>query len=127
MGDEALVSSTCSNNTALGAGAGSSLTTGDNNIDIGNTGVAGESATTRIGCEFQTRTFISAIRGVTTGIADAINVVIDSNGQLGTMSSSRRFKNEIKPMDKASEAILALKPVTFRYKRERPKARRNLV
>jgi hypothetical protein len=43
-------------------------------------------------------------------------VVIDSQGQLGTMSSSCRFKKEIKPMDKASEAILALKPVTFHYK-----------
>jgi len=119
MGDSALVSSTGSNNTALGADAGSSLTTGDSNIDIGNTGVAGESATTRIGSEFQTRIFISAIRGVTTGIADAVNVVIDSNGQLGTMSSSRRFKKEIKPMESASEAIVALKPVTFHYKSDR--------
>jgi Chaperone of endosialidase len=105
-----------SRNTALGVQAGSSLTTGDNNIDIGSTGVAGENDTIRIGSEFQARTFISAIRGVTTGMADAINVLIDSNGQLGTMSSSRRFKKEIKPMDKASEAILALKPVTFHYK-----------
>jgi len=48
--------------------------------------------------------------------ANAIPVVIDSAGQLGTVSSSRRFKNEIKPMDKASEAIPALKPVTFHYK-----------
>ncbi len=103
-------------NTALGFLAGSNLTTGDNNIDIGNSGVPGESATTRIGSEFQTRTFISAIRGVTTGIADAVNVVIDSNGQLGTMSSSRRFKKEIKPMDNASETILTLNPVTFHYK-----------
>ena len=62
--------------------------------------------------------FIGNIFAVTTGIADAINVVVDSHGQLGTMSSSRRFKNEIKPMDKASEAIHALKPVTFRYKPE---------
>jgi len=53
---------------------------------------------------------------VTTGIADAIPVVIDSAGQLGTASSSQRFKNEIKPMDKMSEAILALKPVTFHFK-----------
>jgi hypothetical protein len=64
----------------------------------------------------QTRTFIAGIRGVTTGINDAINIVIDSAGQLGTLSSSRRFKKEIKPMDQASEAILALKPVTFHYK-----------
>ena len=62
--------------------------------------------------------FIGNIFAVTTGIADAINVVVDSHGQLGTMSSSRRFKNEIKPIDKASEAIHALKPVTFRYKKE---------
>jgi hypothetical protein len=115
-GLNALFSNTRSNNTAVGVGAGSSLTTGDNNIDIGNSGVDGESDTIRIGSEFQTRTFIAAIRGVTTGIADAVNVVIDSNGQLGTASSSRRFKKEIKPMDQTSEAILALKPVTFHYK-----------
>jgi hypothetical protein len=114
-GLNALFSNTGSNNTAVGVGAGSSLTTGDNNIDIGNSGVDGESDTICIGSEFQTRTFIAAIR-VTTGIADAVNVVIDSNGQLGTASSSRRFKKEIKPMDQTSEAILALKPVTFHYK-----------
>jgi Chaperone of endosialidase len=56
---------------------------------------------------------------VTTGNNDAVNVVIDSAGQLGTMSSSRRFKKEIKPMDEASEAILALKPVTFHYKSDK--------
>jgi Chaperone of endosialidase len=103
-------------NTALGAEAGVNLTTGDNNIDIGNGGVADDSSTIRIGSESQTRTFIAAIRGVTTGIADAVNVVIDSNGQLGTMSSSRRFKKDIEPMEAASEAILALRPVTFHYK-----------
>ena len=69
----------------------------------------------RIGLS-QFRTFISGIRGVTTGNANAIPVVIDSDGQLGTMSSSRRFKHEIKPMDTASQAILSLKPVTFNYK-----------
>jgi hypothetical protein len=116
-GDGALyLNTTGSNNTALGFGAGQHLTTGDYNIDIGNLGVANEGHTIRIGSEFQTRTFIAAIRGVTTGNADAVNVVIDSNGQLGTMSSSRRYKNEIKPMDNASEAIHALKPVTFHYK-----------
>src|SRR5947208_7246218 len=56
------------------------------------------------------------MRDVTTINADAIAVMIDSAGQLGTASSSERFKKEIKPMDKASEAILALKPVTFHYK-----------
>jgi uncharacterized coiled-coil protein SlyX len=117
IGFQALLNNTTGGvNIALGNNAGASLTTGNNNIDIGNNGVAGESDTIRIGSEFQTRTFIAAIRGVTTGVADAINVVIDSNGQLGTLSSSRRFKKEIKPMDKASESILALKPVRFHYK-----------
>jgi hypothetical protein len=102
-------------NIALGNNAGLNLTTGDNNIDIGNFGVVGESSTIRLGNEFQSRTFIAAIRGVTTDVADAVNVVIDSNGQLGTISSSRRFKKEIKPMDQASKVILALKPVTFHY------------
>ncbi len=106
------------NNIAVGAFAGTSLTTGDHNIDIGNGGVIGESDTIRIGDIFHTRTFIAAIRDVTTGNADAINVVIDSDGQLGTMSSSKRFKKEIKPMDSASEAIHALKPVTFHYKND---------
>jgi hypothetical protein len=107
-----------SSNIAIGSNAGINLTDGDNNIDIGNDGVAGDFETIRIGetALFQTRTFIAGIRGVTTGNTDAIPVVIDSTGQLGTMSSSQRFKKEIKPMDSASKAILALKPVTFHYK-----------
>jgi hypothetical protein len=118
IGLYALASNTTgSTNTAVGYGAGSSLTTGMRNIDIGHPGIAGESDTIRIGnTGNQTRTFIAAIRGVTTGVADAVPVLIDSEGQLGTASSSRRFKEEIKPMDKTSEAILALKPVTFHYK-----------
>jgi hypothetical protein len=117
IGFGALFSNTGNVNIALGVDAGANLTTGNFNIDIGNTGVAGESGTIRIGDpNFQSRTFIAAIRGVTTGVADAVNVVIDSAGQLGTMSSSRRFKEEIKPMDQTSEAILALKPVTFHYR-----------
>jgi hypothetical protein len=119
-GTAALNSNTTGNNNiALGVSAGSSLTIGSNNIDIGNTGIVAEANTIRIGSEFQTRTFIAAIRGVTTGVADAVNVVIDSNGQLGTMSSSRRFKKEIKSMDEASETLLALKPVTFHYKSDK--------
>ncbi|MGE5207794.1 MAG: tail fiber domain-containing protein, partial [Alphaproteobacteria bacterium] len=62
------------------------------------------------------RAYIGNIRGVATGNADAIPVLIDSDGQLGTVSSSRRFKKDIKPMDQTSEAILKLKPVTFHYK-----------
>jgi hypothetical protein len=106
---------TGSRNIALGIGAGSSLTTGDSNIDIGHTGFANDAATIRIGSGNQTRTFIAGIRGRTTG-ANSIPVLIDAAGQLGTVASSQRFKNDIIPMDKASEAILGLKPVTFHYK-----------
>jgi hypothetical protein len=105
-----------SNNVLLGSNAGRNLTNGSNNIDIGNTGVAGESNTIRIGQVANTATFIAGISG--TAVAGGVTVMINSNGQLGTMVSSERFKDAIKPMDKASESILALKPVTFRYKQE---------
>jgi uncharacterized coiled-coil protein SlyX len=101
----------------LGVSAGTNLTTGSNNIDIGNAGVAGESRTIRVGTKpTHKNTYIAGISGVTlpTGVA----VIVDANGHLGTTTSSARFKDEIKPMDKTSEAILALKPVTFRYKHE---------
>jgi hypothetical protein len=112
-----LNNTTGSKNVALGFGAGSDLTTGDKNIDIGNAGLAGESSTIRIGrVQDQTATFIAGISGATvpTGVA----VIVDADGHLGTTTSSARFKEAIRPMDKASEAILALKPVTFRYKHE---------
>ncbi len=121
IGTGALGSNTTGNaNISIGSFAGHDLTTGDQNIVIGNpNAVAGESNTMRIGGNSQTRAFIAGVRGVATGNNDAVNVVIDSDGQLGTVSSSRRFKKEIKPMDTASEAILALKPVTFHYKSDK--------
>src|SRR5207253_1117406 len=104
-------------NITLGFQAGLNLTTGNSNIDIGNVGVAGESKRIRIGTAgTQTKTFIAGISGVT--VAGGVGVIVGSNGQLGTVVSSERFKDAIKPMDKASEAILSLKPVTFRYKHE---------
>src|SRR5438105_4828860 len=117
-GQGALVNNTTgSSNIALGASAGANLTTGSNNIDIGNLGVAGDASKIRIGkAGKQTATFIAGIHGVT--VASAVGVVVDVNGHLGTVTSSARFKEAIKPMDKASEAILALQPVTFRYKQE---------
>jgi hypothetical protein len=105
IGISALDSSTGSNNTALGQFAGVGVTTANNVIVIGTAGA-----------DVNDSCFIGNIRDVQTQNDDAIGVVVDSAGQLGTVSSSRRFKEEIKPMDKASEAILALKPVTFRYK-----------
>src|SRR4029077_4345637 len=87
------------------------------NIDIGAPGTAGESKKIRIGKQgTQTATFVAGIRGAT--VASGVAVVVSSNGQLGTVTSSAQFKEAIKPMDKASEAILQLKPVTFRYKQE---------
>ena len=104
-------------NIALGVSAGSALTIGNNNIDIGNGGLAGEANTIRIGATgTQTNTYIAGISGVT--VAGGVGVIVDANGHLGTVVSSERFKDSIKPMDKASEAILALKPVSFSYKHE---------
>jgi hypothetical protein len=116
-GSRALFNNTTgSRNIALGVNSGISLTTGDSNIDIGNPGVAAEASTIRIGVQgTQTRTFVAGISG--SPIAGT-NVVVNPVGRLGTMTSSARFKDDIKPMDKASEAILALKPVTFHYKQE---------
>jgi len=107
---------TGSNNTALGFLAGQNLTTGSNNIDIGANvpGVAGEANTIRIGKQgTQKSTFIAGIFGTP---VTGSTVVVNSTGKLGVVSSSARFKEAIKPMDKASEAILELKPVSFRYK-----------
>jgi hypothetical protein len=118
IGEDALFNNTGIGNTALGAEAGVNLTTGHDNIDIGNVGVAGESTTIRIGNqELHTATFVAGITGVDEGNPTAV-FINTTTGQLGTTppASSQRFKKEIKPMDKASEGILALTPVTFHYK-----------
>jgi hypothetical protein len=115
-------------NIALGLSAGQNLTTGSNNIDIGTAGIAAESNIIRIGNEVaftdlggvvhpvHTKAFIAGVSGVTA--SGGVAVFVNSSGQLGTLTSSARFKQDIHSMDKASEAILALKPVTFRYKKE---------
>ncbi len=110
------LNTTGSSNIALGFQSGGNLTTGGNNIDVGSAGVAAESQTIRIGTPgAQTRSFIAGISGIA---VSGSAVMVNSAGQLGTTPSSKRFKDEIKPMDKTSEAILALKPVTFRYREE---------
>jgi Chaperone of endosialidase len=109
VGVEALFSNTIgNNNTALGFSAGLNQTTGGNNVYIGAgiSGVAGESDACYIGSIFAQTS------------ASGTPVLINSFDKLGTTTSSKRFKEEIKPMDKASKALLALKPVTFRYKKE---------
>lgn len=108
IGGAALFSNTGSNNTALGAGAGSGIGSANNVIAIG---VSGANVTQSC--------FIGNIREVTTANGNAIPVLIDSAGQLGTASSSRWSKKEIRAMAKTSESILSLEPVTFRYKSDR--------
>ncbi len=106
-GFQALYYNTGSDNVGLGFNAGNFLTTGSGNVCIGSgvLGVAGENNTTRI-------------RNVYASAASGRAVYVNSDNKTGTLVSSRRFKDEIKPMDKVSEAILALKPVTFHYKKE---------
>jgi hypothetical protein len=107
-GPGALFSNTTgSNNVALGITAGLALTTGSGNVCIGAgvNGVAGESNTTRI-------------RNVYTTVANGRAVYVNADNKIGTLSSSRRFKEDIQPMDCSSETLFALKPVTFRYKKD---------
>jgi len=107
VGEVALFSNvTGHDNTAIGDSAGSNIT-GSNNVCIGAgvEGVAGENNTTRI-------------QNVYSSVASTRAVYVDSDNKIGTLSSSRRYKDEIRPMAKASEAILSLRPVSFRYKKE---------
>ena len=117
IGYNALLNNTSGHdNIALGYQAGLSITTGINNINIGETGVGGESNTIRIGhIPAHTRAFLAGVSGASVSGAQ---VVVNSSGQLGVAPSSERFKEKIKPMNNASETILALKPVTFRYKQD---------
>jgi hypothetical protein len=110
-----------SGNVAIGDLAGAGVE-GDFNIYIGAFAGPGpspapvpESETIRIGDVFNVACFIGGISGVA---VTGDPVVVDANGQLGVAASSRRFKKEIEPMAQTSEAILALKPVTFHYKKE---------
>lgn len=103
------------NNIALGYSAGAALTTGNNNIDIAHPGMAGDNNTIRIGAGASSA-FIAGIAGVTIG--RGAPVYVSSSGQLGTITSSRRFKQDIHNMGEASDLLLALRPVIFRYKPE---------
>ena len=122
MGDGAQDSlTTGGSNTAIGANSGV-VTTGSNNISIGS-GIGGTTTLSNvieIGLDGDNtagnRCFIGSIRGVTVGQGNGVAVIIDSDGQLGTVNSSRRFKNHIEPLDKtSSESVLKLKPVKYHY------------
>jgi hypothetical protein len=106
---------TGSNNTAIGYTTGNNIVAGSNNIHIGAWGGGDESDTIRIGAT-QTKTFISGIYGTTSSFGTA--VYVNGSGQLGTTTSSRRFKEEISDMGNASDGLLKLRPVSFVYKPE---------
>ena len=120
LGAGALIQNTGTNNIAVGAAAGLFQRAGSNNIYIGDIGVEGESNVIAIGAAPPSG--VAYTRAYIGGVYDAIvanrQVYVNSDGQLGTLASSRRYKKQIKPMDNASEALFALKPVTFRYKQE---------
>ena len=121
IGDSAMLGNIAGSfNTVIGDLAGSDITNGFDNIYIGATagnGVGNESATIRIGDpNFVTVCYVAGISGSTA--TNGSPVFIDSAGKLGTVTSSARFKDKVKPMNNASDSIFALNPVTFRYKKE---------
>ena len=106
-------------NVAVGSGAGRNITSGSDNIAIGaeNSGTSVENGVIRIGSSaYQKKAYMAGIRGVQTGLAAAVPVFIDANGQLGTIKSSGVAKEDVHSMGNVSERLLALRPVTFRYK-----------
>jgi hypothetical protein len=105
-------------NIAVGTSAAATLTSGSNNIHLGNPALSSESNTIRIGTGdgVHTKFFVAGVRGVTTGQANAVPVVIDFGGQLGTVSSSARVKRRIADVGEESSAILKLRPVSFVYR-----------
>lgn len=117
VGDRALQNNASGGgNIAVGSHAGFNIA-GDNNIDIGNDGVGNDSGVIRIGAAAnQTAAFIAGIRNNPAPILNSMPVLIDSNGQLGVLLSSERFKKDVQSMDDSSATILALNPVTFHYK-----------
>ena len=104
-------------NVAVGYTAGFLLLNGSNNLYVNNPGANAESNTMRLGNATHTRAFAAGIRGVTTANNNALTVVIDSAGQLGTVSSSRTTKFDIADLDPAvTAAVQRLRPVQFRYR-----------
>ncbi|MGH7335795.1 MAG: tail fiber domain-containing protein, partial [Candidatus Rokuibacteriota bacterium] len=109
---------TGSENIAIGVAAGINLTTGSNNIHIGNEGDAADTDLIRIGAQgVQKSTSIAGIFGMTV-FGRALAVEVDPTGQLGTAISSRRAKDDIRDMEGARGGLVKLRPVTFRYKAE---------
>jgi hypothetical protein len=114
IGYRALSAASGSNNIAIGTSAGSQLSTGSNNIIIGSNTASDESNTIRIGGGPQNDTYIAGIYGSTS--SGGVAVYVDASGHLGTLTSSARFKQDIRDMGDRSEVLMKLRPVTFRYR-----------
>jgi hypothetical protein len=122
VGREALLNTTGESNVAIGRGALANSTTGNLNVALGTD--AGSSVTTaseviaigHTGADVSNTTWIDNVFGVTTQSGTTAPVVVSNTGQLGTVASSERFKKDIASMEKVSEAVLSLRPVTFHYK-----------
>ena len=108
MGDAALYNNATGNdNVAVGDNAGYSVTTANDVTCIG---------ANVFGANVSNTTWIGHVYGVTTQSGATLPVIVSSDGQLGTVASSKRYKKDIATMDQASDAILSLRPVTFHYK-----------
>jgi Chaperone of endosialidase len=115
LGANSLANTGGTNNIGIGVFAGANITNGSYNIDIGNSAPGNESNTIRIGnITRQTAAFLAGVNGAT--ISSGTQVFVDASGQLGTLTSSVRFKEDIEPMGEASHDLMKLRPVTFRYK-----------
>ena len=118
-----LSNTTGTNNLFLGYNSGLNNTTGNNNIYILHGGVGAENNAIRIGSG-QTSTYVAGIYGTTSG--SGVPVYINSNGQLGTLTSSRKYKEDIRDLGDVTSALMKLRPVTFHYKHEYDKGERSL-
>jgi trimeric autotransporter adhesin len=116
VGEGALYAANSSGNIGIGSGAGFNITSGSENIMIGNQGTSADTYTTRIDL-YQTQTFIAGISGIN---VSGVPVVVSSTGQLGVAQSSRRFKEDIQDMGDASNSLMRLRPVTYRYEQAYP-------
>ena len=122
IGAKALYDNTAQNNTAIGYQALYNSTSGDRSVAVG--AFAGGNVVTASnvicigaeGADASDTTWLGNVYGVTTQSGTTAPVVVSADGQLGTIASSQRFKKDIAPIEKASETILSLRPVTFHYK-----------
>src|SRR5262245_17441787 len=118
------MNSTGSGNLALGANAGSKLTSGDKNIYLGSPGAVTESNTMRLGqTAAQSRTFIAGIYNAALSRGTPKAVYINSSGQVGLLASSARYKRDVEAMGAHSEGLHHLRPVIFRYKQDTQRQR----